>query len=301
MSGATVRDWDERAKAYNEYCEGGRRLSRHTIVAYRRDIALFLRHLHARENLTVPSLRDCLSEIAANPRLAPASAKRQIASIRGFLRFVDEPLASEIFRTWRVRIKDRRRLPRALDRRDLATLLQLAQWEAPDSDMNKVTHLCISILAATGMRVSELCSLTVGDVGNGSAEIRVLGKGGRERVVILANDRIRTLLAKYLASLPAASTPPSPLFRNSRSRAMTPQCLRLRIHTLVRGRLDRRVTPHMLRHTAATLLLESGVDIRFVQRLLGHASITTTQIYTHVTDAALRAALERADALRALV
>lgn len=82
---------------------------------------------------------------------------------------------------------------------------------------------------------------------------------------------------------------------------MTPQCLRLRLHGLVKQtRLSRSVTPHMLRHTAATLLLEGGVDIRFVQRLLGHASIATTQIYTHVSDTALRSALERADVMRAV-
>ncbi len=80
---------------------------------------------------------------------------------------------------------------------------------------------------------------------------------------------------------------------------MTPQCLRLRLHSIARTSLIRRsVTPHMLRHTAATMLVEGGVDIRFVQRLLGHASIATTQIYTHVTDMALRNALERADVMR---
>jgi site-specific recombinase XerD len=92
----------------------------------------------------------------------------------------------------------------------------------------------------------------------------------------------------------------APLFRNQRGTAITPQCVRLRLHALTRGvKIGKRITPHMLRHTAATLLLEGGVDIRFVQRLLGHASIATTQIYTHVTDIALRHALERADVMRA--
>ena len=119
---------------------------------------------------------------------------------------------------------------------------------------------------------------------------------------IVANARLRGALHRYVAALPEGTDPASPLFRNAKGRAMTPQCLRLRLHAVAKeNRLARRVTPHMLRHTAATLLLENGVDIRFVQRLLGHASIATTQIYTHVSDVALRAALERADALNAFV
>ena len=92
------------------------------------------------------------------------------------------------------------------------------------------------------------------------------------------------------------------LFRNRRNSPLSSQCLRLRLHALTkRITIPRTITPHMLRHTAATLLLEGGVDIRFVQKLLGHASIATTQIYTHVTDRALRSALEKADVMRGVV
>jgi len=163
------------------------------------------------------------------------------------------------------------------------------------------TRLCLSLLACTGLRVSELCSITVGQVRTDTGEIGVLGKGSRERVVIVANTDVRKALSRHMQSLPDRGEPDAALFRNSRGRSMTPQCLRLRLHALVRrSRVGRSVTPHMLRHTAATLLLEGGVDIRFVQRLLGHASIATTQIYTHVSDAALRKALERADVMRAV-
>jgi integrase/recombinase XerD len=160
----------------------------------------------------------------------------------------------------------------------------------------------LNLLAATGLRVSELCSLKVGDVRNQSGEITVSGKGARERVVIIANQTVRKSLARYVEAKWRASDLEAALFLNSRGRPMTPQCLRLRLHGLVRrSSIAKPITPHMLRHTAATLLLEGGVDIRFVQRLLGHASIATTQIYTHVTDIALRNALERADVMRPFV
>ena len=113
---------------------------------------------------------------------------------------------------------------------------------------------------------------------------------------------VRKELAKYLRAFTQSGTSDSALFRNQLGRPLTPQCLRLRLHRLVRQtEVTQKVTPHMLRHTAATLLLEEGVDIRFVQWLLGHASIATTQINTHVTDLALRNALERADVMRGFV
>ena len=133
-----------------------------------------------------------------------------------------------------------------------------------------------------------------------ASELSVPANG--ERVVIVANSRVRKQLADRILAVAGNAQSDAPLFRNSRGRPMTPQCLRLRLHSLVRrSGIGGAITPHMLRHTAATLLLEEGVDIRFVQRLLGHASIATTQIYTHVSDTALRGALERADVMKAFV
>ncbi len=129
-----------------------------------------------------------------------------------------------------------------------------------------------------------------------------MGKGARERVAIIANPEIRQAVGRHIDALGGKGNPAAPLFLNRRGQRLTPQCLRLRLHTLVgRSQIGRKITPHMLRHTAATLLIEGGLDIRFVQRLLGHASIATTQIYTHVTDTALRAALERVDVMQHFV
>jgi site-specific recombinase XerD len=291
-----------RIDSYLERCRTVRRLSSHTLDAYKNDLMQFAA-LVPKEAVPSPALlRECLTKIAEDPKYSPATIKRKFASVRAFFRSTDEALALETFGTWRLKIRMPTRLPKAIPRRELEMLLKQAQGRSTDiGATDGGNHICLALMAATGLRVSELCALRIRDVRTDTGEIKVYGKGARERIVIVANHRVRQATASYIQTLPEADRPNSPLFLNRRGRPMTPQCLRLRLHSLARRSRLGRVTPHMLRHTAATLLLEGGVDIRFVQRLLGHASIATTQIYTHVSDTALRSALERADVMRALV
>ncbi len=279
-------------------CRKVRRLSEHTISAYKNDLGQFVAAFSMSERPTPAAIQAYISQMAEDTRIAPSTVKRRIASIRAFLRCTDEELAAGTFATWKLKQRTAKRLPKAIAKSELAALLKSATTA---SEADGTITVCLSLLAATGLRVSELCALKMRDVHVESGEIRVFGKGARERVVIIANRAVRTSLKRYVESVSKGDLD-NPLFYNSRGRPLTPQCFRLRLHSLVkRSRLGKRVTPHMLRHTAATLLLEGGVDIRFVQRLLGHASIATTQIYTYVTDTALRAALERADVMRWVV
>jgi integrase/recombinase XerD len=285
---------------YLEHCRTVRRLSNHTINAYENDLAQFSASLRDRR-LTPAAIRDCLTKMAEDPDWAPTTVKRKVASVRAFLRATDGKMALQTFGSWKLKLRTPIRLPKAIATPELAALLKLARVpDIPNVTEDSTTYVCLSVLASTGLRVSELCAVRVCDVRSSTGEIAVLGKGSRERIVIIANKRVRQLLSSYVKRVTDQGERFTPLFRNRRGRQLTPQCLRLRIHSLTaRSRTGHRVTPHMLRHTAATLLLEGGVDIRFVQRLLGHASIATTQIYTHVSDTALRSALERADVMRA--
>ncbi len=288
--------------SYLERCRSVRRLSPHTIDAYEVDLHQFASLVSRDQRLTATVIRACLTKIAENPGYSPATVRRKFASVRAFFRAVDETLALEAFGTWKLKIKMPARLPKAIARRELGTLLKIARAQSSNELPNEdTTHLCVALMAATGLRVSELCALKIRDFRTDTGEIKVYGKGSRERIVIIVNERVRKSLASYIKAIAELDRLAKPLFRNSRGRPMTPQCLRLRLHSLAQRNHLGRVTPHMLRHTAATLLLEGGVDIRFVQRLLGHASIATTQIYTHVSDVALRSALVRADVMRALV
>ena len=289
--------------SYLEKCRGVRRLSPHTLSAYENDLNQLDARLPRDEPVTSNLLRSCLTTIAEDPNLAPTSVKRKLASVRAFLRATNEALALETFGNWRLKLKAPQRLPKAIARRELASLLETARLSAGNQQVDgDVTHLCLILMAATGLRVSELCALRIGDIRTDSGEIKVNGKGARERIAIVANGRVRKSLAAHIGALRKMGLGAADaIFHNRRGRPLSPQCLRLRLHSVARRSRLSRVTPHMLRHTAATMLLERGVDIRFVQRLLGHASIATTQIYTHVSDIALRDALVRADVMRALV
>jgi integrase/recombinase XerD len=286
----------ERVGRYLDDCRNIRRLSGHTISAYKNDLEKFAAVLPTGRRLTPADIRGRLTELAEDRSIAASTVKRRIASIRAFLKSVDNSLAVKTFNAWKLKQRAPVRLPKSIPKAELGFLLRSAAALGTDS-----TFLCISLLAATGLRVSELCALRRRDVHVETGEIKVFGKGARERIVIVANSAVRTALANYIRAIESPS-PEEPLFRNSRGRPLSTQCLRLRLHSLVKhSGAARPVTPHMLRHTAATLLLEGGVDIRFVQRLLGHASISTTQIYTHVSNAALRSALEKADVMRLMV
>jgi site-specific recombinase XerD len=149
--------------------------------------------------------------------------------------------------------------------------------------------------------VGELCKIRVEDVSPNGRSFRIHGKGTRDRVAYVSDVDLRFDLEKLVEWHRVNGSAGGNLFLNRRASPMKPQSIRSELRRYsTRVGAARRITPHMLRHTAATLLIERGVDIRFVQRLLGHSSIATIGIYTHVSDEALRITLERADVLGTL-
>lgn len=155
--------------------------------------------------------------------------------------------------------------------------------------------------SSCNVHLGELCKLRVEDVSPDGASIRVHGKGSRDRVAYVVDPACRADLRATAERRNQAAGPLAPLFINQNGFTLRPQSIRLKLHRATEAAgLARRITPHMLRHTAATLLIETGVDIRIVQRLLGHSSIATTEIYTHVSDETLRSSLERANVLQSL-
>jgi integrase/recombinase XerD len=282
-------------------------LSEHTLQAYGYDLADFSAWLRGQGELpgvATEQLRGYLDYMMNERKLSAATVRRRIACLRAFFRHLDDVGAMpDPFTGWRLKLPRRKRLPRALSR-DETTLL-LAPTRAPGAARASTTvaPLCteIRLMISTGIRVGELCKIDSGDVSSDGASLRIHGKGSRDRVVYVTNPALRGELRKLAMLRQRLLGGDGPLFINRNGEKLRPHSFRAKLRTFAgQAGLRRRVTPHMLRHTAATLLIESGVDIRIVQRLLGHSSIATTEIYTHVSDEALRSTLERANILGAL-
>jgi site-specific recombinase XerD len=283
------------------YCSVERQLSQHTLQAYAGDLADFLRFMPADvalASITEASLTGYLTDMLDRRKLAIATVRRRFACLRAFFRrFVALELAPDVFARWRLQLPRRKRLPRALSAPEVSSLLRGFASCKPASEASREARssTAVRLMIATGIRVGELCKLRVDDVSPDGRSFRIHGKGARDRVAYVSDVELRTDLEKMVRWHRGNG---GYLFLNRRGSAMKPQSVRSELRRYsTRTGAARRITPHMLRHTAATLLIERGVDIRFVQRLLGHSSIATTDIYTHVSDEALRTTLERADVL----
>jgi integrase/recombinase XerD len=282
------------------YCRVERQLSENTLQAYAYDLAGFRKWLPARCSLAAiktETLRDYLEEMRTR-EFSPATIRRHLACLRSFFRFMeDESNCANPFMGWRLKLPRRKRLPRALSRKETSSLLSLARGPRRGRKPAGHSHILdieIRLMIATGIRVGEMCKMQVGDVSADGSTLRIHGKGSRDRMVYVADSALQNDLQKLASFRRRLVGADGPLLINRSGEKLRPHSFRSKLRSFAgQAGIERRVTPHMLRHTAATLLIESGVDIRIVQRLLGHSSIATTEIYTHVSDQALRATLER--------
>jgi site-specific recombinase XerD len=285
-------------------------LSPHTIRAYDGDIAAFEQHLGTTSQVDQID-RAALVAFVEKQRgkLSPRSIKRRASALRGFCKWLrtSHHLHIDPWVEVRLQIGRPRKLPRVLSTPDLDRLLHflrraagLEGASAPTLERphETVTLLAVSLMVTTGMRVHEVVSLRCRDIDLPSRSVRLLGKGRRERQVFLTNDWIADLTGVFLESRETLALQHPYLLFNLHHDPLTTSSMRSRLAKAARAaNIDERVTPHMLRHTAATQLIEAGVDIRYIQRLLGHSSLSTTEIYTHVSDRALRRVVSDADVL----
>ncbi|HXQ68680.1 MAG TPA: tyrosine-type recombinase/integrase [Alphaproteobacteria bacterium] len=306
------------------HCRLARNLSGHTLRAYGSDLREFCRFAGSDTEIAAcdrACLRAYLRHLFEVRRLKEASVKRRMACLKAMYRWLEREgtLAVNPFHRLELNIRLPKRLPRSLTRGELQALLGAAHralglGSGPAAlermtrrigrrRFNDLTALvALELLFATGMRVGELVSITRERLDLEEGVVAILGKGDRERRVFVAEPALQKLLAAYLAARArlgpaAAAAGKQPLLVNSQGNAASTQLIRKLIAALAaRAGLARRVTPHMLRHSAATHLLEAGVDIRHVQRLLGHHSIATTERYTQVSDGSLKSAITAAHA-----
>ena len=284
--------------AYLRHLEVERRMSPHTVAAYGRDLARLAgfaaAHDRTVETLTRGDLEAFVRD-AMSRGLSAVSAARLVAATRGLYRFLrlagrlDTNPADDLHAPRAVA-----GLPRFLSLDDVDALLAAIDADTPRDLRDRAL---VEVLYATGLRVSELCGLRMTDVRADQGYVQCLGKGSKQRIVPLGDAAAIALEGYLTRGRPTlVGTRQSPwVFVNARGGARLSRIGCWKIVKL-RGRqagIRAHLSPHVLRHSFATHLLERGADLRAIQAMLGHADLTTTQIYTHVLEARLRDAYDR--------
>ena len=281
-------DWKSALKGYEEYLALERGLSENSILAYMRDIRQFAKLIEINESLTNPALINIthvegyLSYLFDNG-LAKNSQARKLSGVRSFCKFLRIEGIMDINPIELIEgPRPERKLPDVLTVEEIERLISSIDMSRKEGVRNKAM---LEVLYSCGLRVSELTSLKISRVDLIDGLIRVVGKGNKERLLPLGS-RSRIYLDNYLLSSRLGfitKTKSSFVFvsrnGNQLTRAMVNIILNKWVH--ISG-LRKSVSPHKLRHSFATHLLEGGADLRFVQALLGHSDISTTQIYTHL-------------------
>lgn len=291
---------------WGEYLRLSRRMSEHTIDAYLGDLRALLDYVGLRwdapagqfgQALTQRSIRSWLADTLASGG-ARSTIARHTAAIRNFTAWAvrEEILASDPAAALTSPRADQR-LPTPLDESEARTLINLARAEAVDGTPAQMRAWAILELTyACGLRVSEVCALDVSSLNREALTVRVLGKGNKERVVPYgppAREALDHWLVRGRPQLVAQSSGEA-LFLGDRGGRIDPRVVRSMVHRMAAKAGVHDVAPHGLRHSTATHLLQGGADLRAVQEMLGHASLSTTQRYTHVDTARLSAIYQRA-------
>lgn len=278
-------------KQYLDYCKYQKKLNEKTLKAYRIDIKQFQQFIEKRNGgLTKNNLSQYATYL--HKTYKAKTIKRKIACIRAFFRWMEyeEILPENPFSKIDLKFHEPKTLPQTITLDTIGTLLHAAYQELILNENNSRCKTCLrdiavlELLFASGMRVSELCSLKAEDVNMTNGQIRIFGKGAKERIVTITNQDVLKALRNYRIVFSEEIESIGYLFVNRIGNRLSEQSVRTIINNYVeKAKIQNHLTPHMFRHSFATLLLEEDVDIRYIQQILGHSSITTTQIYTHVS------------------
>lgn len=295
------------SQQFLNYCRDQIGLSENTIRAYEQDLKVFRDFARSSSEMGDDQQQQLLKYLRylRSARLASlATIRRRFSTLRCFFKW-QEHINYKIFSPFhrlRLELKRPTHLPRPVDRTTLQVLFRAIHCEFGSNSHTKtaqITYLMLRLLIVTGMRIGEITGLNINSVFSSDTKIRVHGKGNRERVVHVSNQHLLLDFQKFVSWRRLTDEPSTHLFPNLCGERLTPTAFRKRLRQIsAEAGIRPHLTPHQFRHSAATLLIEEGIDMRIVQRLLGHASIATTEIYTKVSDQTLLAAVQRADIMR---
>lgn len=284
-----LNDW---IAEYIEYCQYRKRLDTKTLKSYRIDLKQY--------ELFCSSLIDCVSRTTVDKYITdlhkqykPKTVKRKIASLKAFFHYLEyrEMISENPFAKLDIRFREAKLLPKTIPFHSIQTFLSTLYVQKELAESEYQFRCCIrdiaviELLFATGVRISELCSLKPSDIDLESNMVLIYGKGAKERILQLGNPEVLAALKLYQETFRKDIEACGYFFVNRLHHKLSDQSVRFMINRYAElAGISQHITPHMFRHSFATLLLEQDVDIRYIQKMLGHSSISTTEIYTHVSN-----------------
>ena len=282
---------------YLEYCGTQKRLDEKTLKAYRIDLRQFSEQTSSQEitDITSETLEAYIAKL--HQLYKPKTVKRKIASVKALFHYLEykDIIDRNPFNKIQVRFREPVILPKTIPLHMVETFLttiykQRSNAKTDYQKRNALRDAAVAeLLFATGMRISELCTLKNEDVNLYEGIILIYGKGDKERRIQIGNDAVIHILEEYKNDFQTEIESCKHFFANQSGKALSDQSVRRMINKYTSlAAIDLHITPHMFRHTFATSLLEADVDIRYIQEMLGHSSINVTEIYTHVAIAKQR-------------
>lgn len=278
---------------YMKTCETMKKLDKKTLKAYRIDLAQFQVFMLGRPDFEdKAAISDYISSL--HNQYKPRTTKRKIATLKAFFHHLiyEEIISANPFDKINVKFREPQILPRTIPEATIADFLSAMYRQKALADTvyqyNAVLRdiTIIELLFSTGVRISELCALTLRQVDLVSYKIIIYGKGSKERLIQIGNDDVKKVVSEYYAAFQTDIHSTGWFFINRLHQRYSEQSVRAMIVKYLKlAMIDMHITPHMFRHSFATLLLEADVDIRYIQKMLGHSSIKTTEIYTSVSMA----------------
>ena len=281
-------DLSSQTVAFLSYCKNRKTLNPKTIKAYTTDLKQF--YDFSKNRFCRETICDYLAFL--HNTFKPKTVKRKIASLKAFTHYlmIEDIIETNPFNKIETFFREPVLLPKIIPLNTIKSILSAAYSElsiakTAYSIKSATRNIAIlELLFATGARVSEICSLTPDAVSIVDYTIKIYGKGSKERIIQIENDDVKKAINNYQKLFKEEILSCGYFFVNKLHHRLTDQSVREMINKYSKlAGSNIHITPHMFRHSFATLLLEEDVDIRYIQKLLGHSSITTTQIYTHVS------------------
>lgn len=277
---------------YLEYCKFRKHLNTKTLKAYRIDLTQYKTFcLDFEDFFTLDRVDSFITTL--HKKYKSKTIKRKIASLKAFFHYLEYKgkLSENPFSKLELQFREEKLLPKTIPFHTIITFFNTLYAQKEVSQTDYQLHCCIrdiaviELLFATGMRISELCSLKPEDIDFEANTVLIYGKGSKERLLQIGNPDVLASLLLYRDTFKDTINSCGYFFVNRLQHGLSDQSVRNMITRYAYiASIDLHITPHMFRHSFATLLLEQDVDIRYIQQILGHSSISTTEIYTHVTN-----------------